>query len=134
VANNVPSPAEFERLSRTVRELADRLAATEKELEIQFTRIADIQAELDGVRSAWGQMKPKRTAKERPPASLAKLIWNDPLSSPNLRWRLALNVPFATWDFPRVVGPRRRRTIEGASTTSHADIRWLPRLPVAEHT
>ena len=25
-------------------------------------------------------------------------------------------------------GPRRRRTIEGASTTSHADIRWLPRV------
>ena len=31
-------------------------------------------------------------------------------------------------------GPRRRRTIEGASTTSHADIRWLPRSPAAEHT
>src|SRR5436190_5598662 len=30
-------------------------------------------------------------------------------------------------------GPRRRRTIEGASTTSHADIRWLPRLLAAEH-
>ena len=33
-----------------------------------------------------------------------------------------------------VRGPRRRRTIEGASTTSHADIRWLPQLPAAEHT
>ena len=33
-----------------------------------------------------------------------------------------------------VRGPRRRRTIEGASTTSHADIRWLPRSPAAEHT
>ena len=32
-----------------------------------------------------------------------------------------------------VDGPRRRRTIEGASTTSHADIRWLPRFPAAEH-
>src|SRR5262245_53206439 len=33
----------------------------------------------------------------------------------------------------RVHGPRRRRTVEGASTTSHADIRWLPRSLVAEH-
>ena len=33
-----------------------------------------------------------------------------------------------------VRGPRRRRTLEGASTTSHADIRWLPRSPAAEHT
>ena len=36
--------------------------------------------------------------------------------------------------FAAVAGPRRRRTLEGASTTSHADIRWLPRLPAAEHT
>ena len=33
-----------------------------------------------------------------------------------------------------VHGPRRRRTLEGASTTSHADIRWLPQSPAAEHT
>jgi hypothetical protein len=29
---------------------------------------------------------------------------------------------------------RRRRMFEGASTTSHADIRWLPRSGAAEHT
>ena len=49
--------------------------------------------------------------------------------------REALDAVFATCDSDAsVVGPRRRRTLEGASTTSHADIRWLPRSPAAEHT
>ena len=49
--------------------------------------------------------------------------------------REALDAVFVAWHFDASVrGPRRRRTLEGASTTSHADIRWLPRLPAAEHT
>jgi hypothetical protein len=59
------------------------------------------------------------------------LIWNDPLSSPDV----SMEVSLATWySDASVAGLRRRRTLEGASTTSHADIRWLPRLPVAEHS
>ena len=50
-------------------------------------------------------------------------------------WRAALDAVFDTWSFDAsVIGPRRRRTLEGASTTSHADIRWLPQLLAAEHT
>jgi hypothetical protein len=44
-----------------------------------------------------------------------------PCSPPGIRTR-----PWA--------GPPGRRTIEGASTTSDADIRCLPPLPAAEHT
>src|SRR5215475_1591831 len=48
--------------------------------------------------------------------------------------REALDAVSITWySDASVAGPRRRRTLEGASTTSHADIRWLPRLPAAEH-
>jgi hypothetical protein len=49
--------------------------------------------------------------------------------------REALDAVSVAWYFDASVrGPRRRRTLEGASTTSHADIRWLPRSPTAEHT
>jgi YD repeat-containing protein len=63
-----------------------------------------------------------------------RLIWNDLLSSPHGR-RCVVTTPadIRLAIHESVHGPRRRRTIEGASTTSHADIRWLPRLPVAEH-
>jgi len=49
--------------------------------------------------------------------------------------REALDAVSTTWySDASVAGPQRRRTLEGASTTSHADIRWLPRSPAAEHT
>jgi hypothetical protein len=50
--------------------------------------------------------------------------------------REALDAARPTWYSERgtMHRPRRRRTIEGASTTSHADMRWLPQLAAAEHT
>ena len=75
------------------------------------------------------------------------LIWNDALSSTHCavgghstgKRQLADISARPPSDIRLVApgsvrGPRRRRTIEGASTTSHADIRWLPRSPAAEHT
>ena len=49
--------------------------------------------------------------------------------------REALEATLDTWYGVRPTGPgpRRRRTTEGASTTSHTDIRWLPRRGVAAH-
>ena len=59
-------------------------------------------------------------------------------STPVSRWNNCLTGAAAsTIDFSPCWMPSPvagRRTIEGASTTSHADIRWLPWLPAAEHT
>lgn len=47
----------------TRREFEDLVRAVEdcvRSLELQFTRIAQIQAELDHIRSAWSKSKSKR--------------------------------------------------------------------------
>jgi hypothetical protein len=64
---SAPTRAEFDRLSRDVATLDDRQAATQRELAIQFQRIAQLQAELDVIRAAWNKMKGK-TRLKRPRA------------------------------------------------------------------
>ena len=68
VNENIPSRTEFDRLSKEFSKLAERQAATQQELAIQFQRIADLQAEIDVIRAAWSKLKPKatrRTARRR---------------------------------------------------------------------
>lgn len=48
-----PTRAEFEKLSREVEKLANQQSAMNRELEIQFRRIADLQADIDLIRSTW---------------------------------------------------------------------------------
>ena len=60
---NPPTRAELKRLSEDFDALVSRQAATQKELAIQFQRIADLQAELDVIRAAWSKMKAKGTVK-----------------------------------------------------------------------
>jgi hypothetical protein len=59
-----PTRAEFERLARQIDKIAERQEAITRELEIQFQRIADVQADIDIIRSAWvktkGETKQKR--------------------------------------------------------------------------
>lgn len=46
-----PTRAEFERLSRELEKVVSQQSAMNRELEIQFRRIADLQAEIDLIRS-----------------------------------------------------------------------------------
>jgi hypothetical protein len=66
---NGPTRAEFEKLSRDLQKLAGQQSAITRELEIQFARIADLQADIDVIRSAWTKMKSKRRAKRAPRGS-----------------------------------------------------------------
>ena len=54
---------EFERLSRDLANLDDRHSTTQRELAIQFQRIAQLQAELDVIRAAWNKIKAKKQVK-----------------------------------------------------------------------
>jgi hypothetical protein len=58
-----PTRAAFERMSRELYKVIDRQDAMARELEIQFQRIADVQADIDIIRAAWRKMKPRRPAK-----------------------------------------------------------------------
>jgi hypothetical protein len=53
----------FAKLSRELQRVASQQSAMSRELEIQFTRIADLQADIDLIRSAWTKMKSKQPAK-----------------------------------------------------------------------
>ena len=62
---DVPSRAEFQRLSAAVQNVLERLQATDRELEIQFQRMADLQADIDVIRGAWAKVIRKRTPKSK---------------------------------------------------------------------
>ena len=59
----------FEELRRTMRSSTAELASTVdkccRDLEVQFERIAQIQAELDEIRSAWTKTKIKAVRRRR---------------------------------------------------------------------
>ena len=63
VTENTPTRAEFDRLNREFGKLAERQAAAQQELAIQFQRIAALQAEIDVIRAAWAKMRPKAKRK-----------------------------------------------------------------------
>ena len=54
--------AEYNALVDTLNERGIILNDVQRALQIQFQRIAQIQVELDEVRTAWARLKPKRTA------------------------------------------------------------------------
>jgi hypothetical protein len=58
-----PTRAEFDRLGRDFAALADRQAITQRDLAIQFQRIAELQAEIDIIRAAWSRIKAKKPVK-----------------------------------------------------------------------
>lgn len=60
-----PTRTEFNRLRQEVGELTGRQEAAQRELAIQFQRIAELQAEIDLIRAAWSKLRPK-TAVKRP--------------------------------------------------------------------
>ncbi len=56
-----PTRAEFEKLTREIRRIDTRQEALSRELEIRVRRIAEVQADIDLIRSAWTKTnKPKR--------------------------------------------------------------------------
>jgi hypothetical protein len=60
--SNAVTRADYNALVDTLNERGLILNDVQRALQIQFQRIAQIQVELDEVRSAWSRMKPKRTA------------------------------------------------------------------------
>jgi hypothetical protein len=56
---NGPTRAEFDRLRREIATFGDMHAATERDLAIQFQRIAEMQAEIDVIRASWSKIRPK---------------------------------------------------------------------------
>jgi predicted nucleic acid-binding Zn-ribbon protein len=58
-----PTRTEFNRLRHEFEELASRQDATQRELAIQFQRIAELQAEIDVIRAAWSKIGPKAAVK-----------------------------------------------------------------------
>jgi hypothetical protein len=54
-----PIRAELDLLTRAVEKLTERQDETTRELEIQFKRIAELQADIDLIRAAW--TKTRRT-------------------------------------------------------------------------
>jgi hypothetical protein len=63
---NGPSRAEFLRLEREVRKLADRINETTRELGIQFERMAQLQADVDIIRAAWAKTDRRKQRSTRP--------------------------------------------------------------------
>ena len=57
-----PTRTEFENLSQELQKVLDQQATMKRELEIQFRRIADLQADIDLIRSAWTKMGRVRDA------------------------------------------------------------------------
>lgn len=54
--------AEYNSLVDSLNERGAIINDIQRALQIQFQRIAQIQVELDEVRSAWAKVKPRRTA------------------------------------------------------------------------
>ena len=52
--------AEFNDLVRQVEKIAERQTDVIRELEIQFKRIADLQADIDTIRLAWSKTRRKQ--------------------------------------------------------------------------
>ena len=55
-----PTRAEFERLTRKIEQMRERMDAIAREQEIQFQRIAEVQAAIDLIRSAWSKTKRRK--------------------------------------------------------------------------
>ena len=51
-----PSREDYHRLTEHVARLTEQMAAANRELEIQFKRIAELQAEIDVMRGAWAKL------------------------------------------------------------------------------
>ena len=63
--NSAPTRSDINRLKQDIEALAESQAATQKELAIQFQRIAELQAEIDVIRGAWSRIKRKTAKKAR---------------------------------------------------------------------
>jgi predicted nucleic acid-binding Zn-ribbon protein len=61
-----PTRAEFENLSQELQKVKDQQSAMNRELEIQFKRIADLQAEIDLIRAAGRRSDAPLTPKPTP--------------------------------------------------------------------
>jgi hypothetical protein len=51
-----PTREEFSRLTHEVSRLSNELAAAQRELRIQFERMAQLQADIDIIRGAWSKV------------------------------------------------------------------------------
>ena len=52
-----PSRAEFDRAMDRIDRLSKQLSDVQRELSIQFDRIAQVQADIDLIRGAWTNVK-----------------------------------------------------------------------------
>jgi len=57
VARNQVSRAQFNRVVQTQTERGVIIAEIRRELDVQFRRMAQLQAELDALKQAWQRMK-----------------------------------------------------------------------------
>ena len=65
VVGNDSTRVEIDRLTREMEKVVARQIATEKELAIQFKRIADLQADIDLIRGAWSKMRTRAPRTKR---------------------------------------------------------------------
>lgn len=61
-------PMPHARLTLRVTELEKRMASVQQQLDVQLVRIAQLQAEFDGVRNAWVKMTPRSRRSTKPDA------------------------------------------------------------------
>lgn len=61
-ANRPPTRREFEQLERVIEELESRVAQDRRDLDMQFQRLAQLQAVIDRMQIAAKNVRPRRAA------------------------------------------------------------------------